>query len=163
MAKDSSFDIVSQVDMQEVANAVNQATKEIDTRFDFKNSMSQIKHEGETITLISDDEFKLKNVVDILESKLIKRGITLKAIQYGKVEPAAKDTVKQAATLKQGITKEEAGKVVKIIKESKLKVQSQIQGDAVRVTGKSKDDLQAVMKLLREQDLDFDIQFNNYR
>ncbi|HEX3030675.1 MAG TPA: YajQ family cyclic di-GMP-binding protein [Bacillota bacterium] len=163
MAKDNSFDIVSEVNLSEVENAVNQASKEIETRFDFKNSASDIKLDEDKLTLVSDDDFKLKNVIDILENKLVKRGISLKAIQYGKVEPAAKDTVRQTATLKQGLTKEEASKVVKIIKESKIKVQAQIQGDAVRVTGKVRDDLQAVIKLLKEQDLDFEVQFNNYR
>lgn len=163
MAKDNSFDIVSEVDLPEVVNAVNQASKEIETRFDFKNSASEIKLDNDKLTLVSDDDFKLKNVIDILEGKLVKRGISLKALQYGKVEPAAKDTVRQTVTLKQGLAKEEASKIVKIIKDSKIKVQSQIQGDAVRVSGKVRDDLQAVMKLLKEQDLDFDVQFNNYR
>lgn len=163
MAKDNSFDIVSQVEMQEVENAVNQAVREIETRFDFKNSRSEITHEGEKITLISDDEFKLKNVIDILESKMIKRGISLKALQYGKVEPAAKDTVRQVVTLKQGISKEEAKKITQLIKDSKIKVQAQVQGDIIRVSGKSRDDLQNVIKLLKGQDLDLELQFINYR
>ncbi len=163
MAKDNSFDIVSQVDLNEVENAVNQAVKELTTRFDFKNSKSSISHDGDKITLVSDDEFKLKNVVDILESKIIKRSISLKALQYGKIEPAAKDTVRQIVTLKQGISKEEARDITKIIKDSKIKVQSAVQGDAIRVTGKNRDDLQAIIKQLREQDLDFEVQFINYR
>ncbi|MFZ3171260.1 MAG: YajQ family cyclic di-GMP-binding protein [Carboxydocellales bacterium] len=163
MAKDSSFDVVSQVDMQELENALNQAIKEIDTRFDFKNSKSSITHGDDKITLVSDDEFKLKNVVDILESKVIKRGISLRAIQYGKVEPAAKDTVRQVVTLKQGIAKEEAKKITQLIKDSKIKVQAQYQGDIVRVSGKDRDDLQNVIKLLKEKDLELDLQFINYR
>jgi uncharacterized protein YajQ (UPF0234 family) len=163
LAKDSSFDVVSQVDMQELENALNQAIKEIDTRFDFKNSKSSITHVDDKITLVSDDEFKLKNVVDILESKVIKRGISLRALQYGKVEPAAKDTVRQVVTLKQGIAKEEAKKITQLIKDSKIKVQAQYQGDIVRVSGKDRDDLQNVIKLLKEQDLELDLQFINYR
>lgn len=163
MAKDSSFDVVSQVDMQELENALNQAVKEIDTRFDFKNSKSSITNADDKITLVSDDEFKLKNVVDILESKIIKRGISLRALQYGKVEPAAKDTVRQVVTLKQGIAKEEAKKITQLIKDSKIKVQAQYQGDIVRVSGKDRDDLQNVIKLLKEQDLELDLQFINYR
>jgi hypothetical protein len=163
LAKDSSFDVVSQVDMQELENALNQSIKEIDTRFDFKNSKSSITHGDDKITLVSDDEFKLKNVVDILESKVIKRGISLRALQYGKVEPAAKDTVRQVVTLKQGIAKEEAKKITQLIKDSKIKVQAQYQGDIVRVSGKDRDDLQNVIKLLKEQDLELDLQFINYR
>jgi uncharacterized protein YajQ (UPF0234 family) len=163
LAKDSSFDVVSQVDMQELENALNQSIKEIDTRFDFKNSKSSITHVDDKITLVSDDEFKLKNVVDILESKVIKRGISLRALQYGKVEPAAKDTVRQVVTLKQGIAKEEAKKITQLIKDSKIKVQAQYQGDIVRVSGKDRDDLQNVIKLLKEQDLELDLQFINYR
>lgn len=163
MAKDNSFDIVSQVDMQEIENAINQAVKEIDNRFDFKNSRSSISLDGDKITLVSDDEYKLKNVVDILENKAIKRGISLKALDYGKIEPAAKDTVRQIVTLKQGISKEDSKLIIKLIKDSKIKVQSAVQGDAVRVTGKNRDDLQAVIQLLKEQDLEIELQFNNYR
>lgn len=163
MAKDASFDIVSQVDMQEVDNALNQALREIETRFDFKNSKSDIKLEGNKITLISDDEFKLKNVVDILESKFVKRNISLKALQYGKVESAAGDTVRQLVTLQQGIDKEQAKKVIKVIKDSKLKVQAQIQDDQVRVSGKNRDDLQEVIRLIKAADFEFDLQFINYR
>lgn len=163
MAKDNSFDIVSQVDLQEVQNAVNQALKEIETRFDFKNSKSSITHDEEKLTLVSDDEFKLKNVIDILEGKFVKRGISMKALQYGKIEPAARDTVRQIVTLKQGLTKEEAKQITKLIKDSKIKVQSQVQGDAIRVSGKNRDDLQAVIKLVKDQDLEFEVQFINYR
>lgn len=163
MAKDASFDIVSQIDLQEVDNAVNQALREIETRFDFKNSKSDIKQDDDKLTLISDDEFKLKNVVDILESKFVKRNLSLKALQYGKIESAAGDTVRQVVTLQQGIDKDQAKKIIKMIKDSKLKVQAQIQDDQVRVSGKNLDDLQAIIKIVREADLDFDVQFSNYR
>ena len=163
MSKENSFDIVSEVDKQEIVNAVQQALREIETRFDFKGSKSDIKHEGETITLISDDDFKLKNVVDILESKMVKRSIDLKALKYGKIESAAGDTVRQVATIQQGIDKDLAREITKAIKNSKIKVQAQIQGDQVRVSGKNRDDLQDVIKLLKEQEFDTPIQFINYR
>lgn len=164
MAKDSSFDIVSQFEHQEMDNAVNQATREIENRFDFKNSKSEIQWDGENkITLVSDDEFKLKNVADILESKMIKRNINLKTLKYGKMEPAAGDTVRQVVTLQQGIDKEMAKKINNLIKNSKIKVQSQIQDDQIRVSGKNRDDLQAVIQLLKNEDLDLPLQFINYR
>lgn len=163
MAKDSSFDIVSKVDMQEVTNAIHQAQKEIEQRFDFKNSKSSIELQGDKIILISDDEFKLRNVVDILESKLVKRQVSLKALEYGKVQPAAGDTVRQEVKLIQGISPEKGKEINKLIKESKIKVSSSIQGDQIRVTGKNKDDLQAVIALLRKQDLGIELQFINYR
>lgn len=163
MSKENSFDVVSEVDMQEVDNAINQAKREIETRFDFKGSKSEIKIQGNEITLISDDEFKLKNVSDILEGKFVKRGLSLKALKYGKAEPAAGDTVRQVVTLQQGISKEDAKTIIKLIKDSKIKVQAQIQGEQVRVTGKNRDDLQEVIQLLRKEDLEFDLQFTNYR
>ncbi|ADG82286.1 YajQ family cyclic di-GMP-binding protein [Thermincola potens] len=163
MAKDNSFDIVSVVDKQEIDNAVNQAMREIENRFDFKGSKSEIRHDGNTITLISDDEFKLKNVVDILESKMVKRNVDLKALKYGRIEPAAGDTVRQVVTVQQGIDKETAKEIVKFIKNTKLKVQAQIQEDQVRVSGKSRDDLQAVIKAVREHDFGIPLQFTNYR
>lgn len=163
MSKDNSFDIVSTIDMQEVDNAINQAIKEIKNRFDFKNSKSDIRQEKDKIILVSDDEFKLKNVVDILESKMIKRGISLKALNYGKVEEATGNTVRQVVDLQQGISKEQAKVVTKIIKDTKLKVLAQIQDDQVRVSGKDRDDLQAVIKALKDKDLDFDLQFINFR
>ncbi|MDF2927249.1 MAG: putative nucleotide-binding protein [Paenibacillaceae bacterium] len=163
MAADNSFDIVSKVDMQEVNNAINQSQKEIDTRFDFKNSKTSITLQKEEIELISDDEFKLQNVLDIVQSKLTKRGVSIKNLDYGKVEPASGFTVRQKIKLKQGISQETAKKINVLIKESKLKVQSQIQGDQIRVTGKSKDDLQKVMQLLRAEDLGLDLQFINFR
>ncbi|MBC9786015.1 YajQ family cyclic di-GMP-binding protein [Heliobacterium chlorum] len=163
MAKEASFDIVSQVDMQEVTNAVHQALKEIENRFDFKNSKSEIRQDEKGITLVSDDDFKLKNVVDILESKMVKRGISLRALKYGKVESAAGDTVRQQVELVQGISKEKAKEITKLIKDSKIKVQAQVQGDQVRVVGKQRDDLQAVIALLKKADLDIELQFINFR
>lgn len=163
MAKDASFDIVSEIDMQEMDNAVNQAVKEMTGRFDFKNSKSSIELGEKDLTLASDDEFKLKSVIDILETKMIKRGISLKSLDFGKVEPASGGTVRQVAKLKQGLDQDSAKKIVKLIKDSKLKVQASIQGDQVRVTGKSRDDLQAVIQLLRNSDLTVDLQFTNYR
>ncbi|MBB6735496.1 YajQ family cyclic di-GMP-binding protein [Cohnella zeiphila] len=163
MASEYSFDIVSKVDMQEVNNAVTQALKEIETRFDFKGSKSSIKLEGETLVVGSDDEYKLKNVLDILQTKLIKRGVPILNLDYGKVEPASGQTVRQQIKMKQGIDQEAAKKINILIRDSKLKVKSQIQGDQLRVTGKSKDDLQAVMQLLRGADLKLELQFINYR
>ncbi len=165
MADEHSFDVVSKVDLQEVLNAEQQATKEIGQRFDFKGSKSSIelnkdKHE---ITLISDDEMKLKTVIDILQTKLIKRGVSIKALNYGKIEQAANNTVRQIVTLQQGIPVEKAKEIVKIIKDTKMKVQSEIQKDQVRVKAKKIDDLQLVMKLLKEKDLGIHIEFINYR
>ncbi len=164
-ADEHSFDVVSKVDLQEVLNAVQQATKEISQRFDFKGSKSSIelnkdKHE---LTLISDDELKLKTVIDILQTKLVKRGVSLKALNYGKIEQAANNTVRQIVTLQQGIPVEKAKEIVKIIKDTKMKVQSEIQKDQVRVKAKKIDDLQLVMKLLKEKDLGIHIEFINYR
>ncbi|MCL6516231.1 YajQ family cyclic di-GMP-binding protein [Alicyclobacillus sp.] len=164
MAKDSSFDIVSEVDLQEVQNAVQQALKEISTRFDFKGSKSEIEFDGKgTITLLSDDEYKLNALRDVLESKLIKRGVSLKALRPGKVEPAAGGTVRQAVRLQQGIEQDVAKQITKLVKDTKLKVQVTIQGDQLRVSGKSRDDLQAVIRTLREADLPVPLQFTNYR
>lgn len=163
MAKDSSFDIVSKVDMQEVTNAIHQAQREIQQRFDFKNSKSSIELQDEKIILISDDDFKLRNVVDILEGKLVKRGVSLKALEYGKVQPAAGDTVRQEVSLIQGISQEKGKAINKVIKDSKLKVSSSIQGDQIRVTSKSKDALQDVIALLRKEDFGIELQFVNYR
>jgi hypothetical protein len=149
--------------MQELNNAVNQAVKEIETRFDFKGSKSSISIEKEEVVLVSDDEFKLQNVIDILQSKMAKRGISLKNLEYGKVEPAASGTVRQRVKLKQGIDQENAKKINILIRDSKLKVKSQIQGDQIRVSGKSKDDLQQVIQLLRKADLPLELQFVNFR
>lgn len=165
MADTSSFDIVSKVDMQEVDNALNQARKEIIQRYDFKGTKTSIelKQKELEIVLISDDDFKMKAVVDILQSKFVKRNVPLKALSYGTIEPAAGSTVRQVIKLQNGIDKENAKLVTKMIKDSKLKVQAQIMDDQVRVSGKSKDDLQSVMTLLRQADLKFAIQFTNYR
>ena len=165
MSKESSFDIVSIVEIPEVINAINQAMMEIKQRFDFKGSKSDIKLEekDKKIVLLSDDEHKLKSVIDILQSKLVKRGVSLKALKYDKVEPATGGTVRQVITLQQGIPVEKAKEIVKIIKDTKLKVQAQIQGEQVRVAGKSRDDLQGVIALLRGKDMGIDLQFVNYR
>jgi len=165
MADEHSFDIVSKVDLQEVLNAVQQAMKEISQRFDFKGSKSSLdlnkdKHE---ITVISDDEQKLKVVLDILQTKLVKRGVSLKALQYGKIDQASGGTVRQIISLQQGIPVEKAKEIVKLVKETKMKVQAEIQKDQVRVKAKKIDDLQTAMKLLREKDLGIHIDFANYR
>ncbi len=165
MADNSSFDIVSEVNLQEVDNAINQARKEIGQRYDFKGSKSSIElnQKEKILTVISDDDFRLKSVIDILQNKLIKRGVPIKALDYGTIESGASATVRQIIKLRVGIDKENAKLIVKMIKESKLKVQAQIMDDQVRVSGKSKDDLQAVMKLLNGADLAFAIQYTNYR
>ncbi|GLI07154.1 MULTISPECIES: YajQ family cyclic di-GMP-binding protein [Paenibacillus] len=163
MSSENSFDIVSKLDLQEMNNAINQAEKEIATRFDFKGSKSSISLEKEELVVVSDDDFKLQNVLDILQSKMAKRGISLKNLEYGKVEPAAGSTVRQRIKLKQGVDQDNAKKINVLIRDSKLKVKSQIQGDQIRVTGKSKDDLQQVMALLRKADLSLDLQFINFR
>jgi uncharacterized protein YajQ (UPF0234 family) len=163
----NSFDVVSNIDVQEVSNAVHQAMKEIQTRFDFKGSKSNITFDGkEEILLVSDDEKKLKSVVDILKEKLIKRKVPLNGLLYGKVEEAAGSTVRQIAKLQQGIASEKAKEIVKMIKNSKLKkVQASIQADQVRVTSPNKDELQEVIKMLREAEasLGIPLQFTNYR
>lgn len=165
MAETNSFDIVSQIDLQEVDNAINQARKEIAQRFDFKGSKSSIDldQKEKQITVHSDDEFKLKSVIDILQGKLIKRSVPLKALNYGTVEQAAGGTVRQVVKLLVGIDKDNARKIVKMIKDTKLKVQAQIMEDQVRVSGKNKDDLQAVIKMIRDANLPFAVQFTNYR
>ena len=165
MAQEFSFDVVSRVDLQEVSNAVQQAAKEIATRFDFRGSASKIEwNEKElTLTLTSDDAGKLKSVVDILETRLVKRGIAIKSLDWGKVEPAAGGTVRQVAKVQQGIPSERAKEIVKAIKDRKLKVQASIQADQVRVSGRNKDDLQTVMGVLRAGDFGVPLQFSNYR
>lgn len=165
MAAQFSFDIVSEVDLQEVDNAINQASKEIHQRYDFKGSKSEItlNKKENTINLVSDDEYKLKSVIDVLQNKLIKRGISVNAMKYGTVESASGGTVRQELKLQQGIEKDDAKYIVKLIKDSKLKVQASIQENQVRVSGKAKDDLQSVMKLLKDSDLKFAFQFTNYR
>lgn len=163
MSSECSFDIVSKLDMQELSNAINQAEKEIDTRFDFKNSKSSIKLEKEELVIISDDDFKLQNVIDIMQSKMAKRGISLKNLEFSKIEPASSGTVRQKVKLKQGIDQDNAKKINVLIRDSKLKVKSQIQGDQIRVTGKSRDDLQSVIQLLRKADLPLELQFTNMK
>ena len=164
MAQDNSFDIVSKVEIQEVRNAIDQAVKEIHQRFDLKNSHSEVKLEGsETIQLASGSEYSLEAVKEILGQKLVKRGVSLKNLTYGKLEPAAGQSVRQKITLQQGIPGDKAKEIVRIVKDSKKKVQASIQGDTVRVSGKDRDDLQAIIALLRAKDLGVDLQFTNYR
>lgn len=163
MASEYSFDIVSKVDLQEVDNAVYQSMKEIKTRYDFKGSVSQIKREAQDVIMISEDQYKLKSVNEILSQKLAKRGIPLKALSYSNIQETRGGTVTQKISLQQGIPTEKAREIVKIIKSTKLKVQSSIMGDQLRVKGKNKDELQAVMKHLRESNLQIDMQFTNYR
>ena len=163
MAKDCSFDVVSEVDMQEVDNAVNQAIKEIGTRYDFRGSKSEISLEGDTIKLIGDDEYKLGAVVDVLKGKMVKRNVSIKNLEFGKVEAASGATVRQLVTIKKGISQENAKKVTKAIKDMKIKVQASIQGDQVRVSGKDKDDLQAIIQMLKNLDVPVELQFTNFR
>ncbi len=163
MAQEFSFDVVSKTDMQEVANAVQQAQKELAQRFDFKGSKSSIELAAEELVLASDDEGKLVSVKDILETKLVKRKVSLKALDYGKLEQAAGGTVRQKAKIVQGIEVEKAKEIVKTIKDAKVKVQASIQSDQVRVVGRSKDDLQRAMTLVRETDYGIPLQFTNYR
>ena len=165
MADEHSFDIVSKVDLQEASNAVQQAMKEISQRFHFKNSKSNIElnKDKNEILLVSDDEFKLKSVVDILQGKLVKRNVSLKSLNFGKIEPALSGTVRQVITLQQGIPTEKAKEIVKLIKDTKLKVQTEIQKDQVRVRAKKIDDLQAVIRLLKEKDMGIHMEFANYR
>ncbi len=161
---ENSFDIVSKIDLQEVSNAIQQALKEVHTRFDLKDSKSNIVLEGkDAIVLTSADEFKLKAVNDVFQQKLVKRGVPLKGLDYGKVEPAAGGTVRLRITMQQGIPIEKAREIVKKIKDSKKKVQASIQGDLVRVSGKDRDALQEIIALLRNSDFGIDMQFTNYR
>lgn len=162
---ENSFDVVSKIDLNEVNNAINQALKEISVRYDLKNTKSSIElnEKERKIVLASADEFKLRAVTEVLEGKLVKRGVPLKGLQFGNVIPAAGSTVRQEITIQQGIPLEKAREVVKKVKEAKLKVQASIQGDLVRVTGKNRDDLQRVIRLLRESDFGIDMQFTNYR
>jgi hypothetical protein len=161
---DNSFDIVSKIDLAEAANAIQQALKEIHTRFDLKDSKSSIELEGkDAIILHSADEYKLKAVNDVLQQKLVKRGVSLKGLTYGPIEAAAGATAKQKITLQQGIAIEKARAIVKLIKDSKKKAQASIQGDLVRISGKDRDTLQEVIALLKQQDFGIDLQFTNYR
>ena len=161
---ENTFDIVSKIDMQEVSNAIQQALKEITTRFDLKGSHSDVKIEGkDAIVLASADEYKLKAVNEILQGKLVKRGVPLKGLVYGTIEPAAGSSVRQKITLQQGIPIEKARDIVKTIKDSKKKVQASIQGDLVRVSSKDRDTLQEIIALLKQRDFGIDMQFTNYR
>ena len=160
---DNSFDVVSKIDLNEVSNAIQQALKEIHTRFDLKDSKSNIELEKDAIVLHSADEYKLKAVIDVLQSKLVKRNVSLKSFEYGKIEPAASSTVRQKVKLQQGIAIEKAREIVKTNKDSKKKVQASINGDIVRVTGKDRDSLQEIIALLRQSDFGIDMQFTNYR
>ena len=165
MADEFSFDIVSKVDLQETENAIHQANKEISTRFDFRGSVSRIDFDKKlpTLTLYSDDEGKLKSVVDVLQNKFIKRNVSLKALDFQKLEAAEKGTVRQLVKITQGIPSEKAKEIAKFIKDSKIKATPSIQGEQLRVASKSKDDLQAVMNAVRPMDFGLDLQFTNYR
>ena len=158
-----SFDVVSKVDMQEVSNAVQQTRKEVGQRYDFKGSKTQIEQEKNVIRITSDNDFKVKAVVDVLQSKLVKRSVNLKSLEYGKIEPAAGGLARQVITIQQGLDTDAAREVVKIIKDSKIKVQAQVQEDQVRVTGKKRDDLQQVIQTLRAADFRRPLQFVNMR
>jgi uncharacterized protein YajQ (UPF0234 family) len=162
---ENTFDIVSKIDLNEVRNAIHQTLKEVQVRYDLKNSKSSIElnEKDHTIALASQDEFKLKSVIEILEGKLVKRSVPLKGLVYGEVLAAAGSTVRQEISIQQGIPIEKAREIVKRIKDAKLKVQASIQGDLVRVSGKKRDDLQAVIHSLRGQDFGIDMQFTNYR
>jgi uncharacterized protein YajQ (UPF0234 family) len=164
MAQDNSFDIASKVDLQEVRNAVDQALKEVHQRFDLKDSHSEIKLEGnDAIQLASDGEYHLEAVKDILANKMVKRGVPLKNLTYGKVEPASGKSVRQKISLQQGIPVEKAKEIVRLVKDSKKKAQASIQGDVVRITSKDRDTLQEIIVLLRGKDMGLDLQFTNYR
>jgi len=164
MAQDNSFDIVSKVDIQEARNAIDQAIKEIRQRFDLKDSHSEVTLEGnDTIQLASVNEYKLEAVKNILSQKLVKRGVSLKNLTYGKVEPATGQSVRQKISLQQGIPIEKAKEIVRLVKDSKKKAQVSIQGDSVRISSKDRDELQAIIALLRGKDLGLELQFTNYR
>ena len=163
MAAENSFDVACKIDPQEVTNALDQARREIETRYDLKGSKNEVRLETNEITVLAADDMKLKAVVDILQSRLHKRGVPLKALTYGKVEEAAGGALRQKISLQQGIPIEKAREIVRIIKDTKLKVQAAIQADQVRVSGKNRDDLQKVIALLKEKDLGIAIQFTNYR
>ena len=163
MAKENTFDIVSKTDYAELGNALNQTAKEISQRFDFKGSKAAAELQDKDLMLTAEDETKLRNMNDILQSKLVKRGISLKALDYQKIEPAAGGTVRQVVKVQQGIPIDKAKEVVKFIKDSKMKVQASIQGETVRVSGKDRDTLQEVMAQLKGKDFGIDMKFDNYR
>jgi len=163
LAKEESFDVVSRVDMQEVDNALNQTNKEIKQRFDFKNSKAAVSLEEESLKIIAEDDFRLKSVIDVLQTKLVRRQVPIRNLDYGKIEEASGGMVRQIVGLKQGIEVDTARQIVKDIKGLKLKVQAQIMDDQIRVSGKSRDDLQLVIEFLKKQDYKLELQFTNYR
>jgi len=163
LASESSFDVVSRVDGQELDNALNQTRKEIENRFDFKHSKTSIDFDGKKITLISDDELKMKNVVDVLQGKAVRRGIDIKAFDFSEIEPAAGGTVRRIVTLRSGIPKDQSKALIERIKSLKLKVNAQYQDEQIRVSGKNKDDLQKVIASLRSMEFELPLQFVNYR
>lgn len=163
MAQQNSFDIVSEVDRAEITNAINQTIKEVRQRFDFKGSQANVVLEEKELLLTAEDETRLRNMNDILQQKLVRRGVPLKAFSYGKVEPAAGGTVRQHVEIQQGIPQDKAKEIVKYIKDTKAKVQAAIQGDVVRVTGKDRDTLQDVIAKLKAKDFNINMQFTNYR
>jgi cyclic-di-GMP-binding protein len=163
MASEASFDIVSRIDQQELDNALNQARKEIETRFDFRNSKTSIESDDKKITVVSDDELKMKNVIDVIESKAVKRGIDIKAFDIGTIEPAAGGTVRRVITLRTGIPKDKSKSLMEKIKSLKLKVNAQYQDEQIRVSGKSRDELQKVIAELKAMNFELPLQFTNYR
>jgi len=163
MAKENSFDIVSKIDYAEVTNAINQTTKEVGQRFDFKGSKATVALEDKDLVLTAEDETKLRNMNDVFQSKLVKRNIPLKGLTYEKIEAAAGGTVRQKVTIQQGIPIDKAKEIVKFIKEAKIKVQAAIQGETVRISGKDRDVLQETIAALKKQDFGIDMQFDNYR
>ncbi len=164
MPTDSSFDVVSRVDQQELDNALNQARKEIAGRFDFKHSKTEIEYDGKAkITVLSDDELKMKNVMDMIQSKAVRRGIDIKAFDFGKVEPATQNTVRQTITVKSGIPKDKSKPLMEAIKNLKLKVNAQYQDEQIRISAKSRDDLQKVIASLKAMEYELPLQFVNYR
>jgi uncharacterized protein YajQ (UPF0234 family) len=163
MPSDNSFDVVSRVDAQELDNALNQARQEIAGRFDFKNSKTSIENTPTSITIVADDELKMRNVIDMIQGRAVKRGISLKAFEFGKPEPAAGQTVRVTVKVRSGIPKDKSKPLLEAIKAAKLKVQAQFQDEQLRVSGKNKDDLQKVQELLRNLDFELPLQFVNYR
>ncbi|HVA24801.1 MAG TPA: YajQ family cyclic di-GMP-binding protein [Chloroflexota bacterium] len=163
MAGDFSFDVVSEYDRQELVNAIDQTKREITTRYDFKGTKADIELQKDAIELTGDSEFQLKSVKDVLESKAIRRGLSLKVFEYGRAEPAAGSTFRQKVALKAGIEDDLSRKITKLLRDKMPKVKAQVQGEAIRVSSKNKDELQSVMRLLKEQDYPVPLQFNNYR
>jgi len=163
LSKDNTFDIVSRVELQEIDNALNQVMKEIRSRFDFKGSKSSVEYSEGVLMIHADNDFKLKSVVEILEAKMVKRGINLKSLRYGKIEKATGDSVRQKVDVVQGVDKDLAKEIVKLVKDAKLKVQATFQDDQVRVSGKNRDDLQKIINLIKEKDWEIPLQFVNMR